>query len=417
VQTGVSTAFTVISQDQDLGKAFIQAGVNIAANVAGAKLANEIGAGFRGGDFGWVAHKLFHAILGAGIGAAANLEDPGKGALGGATAAIAETVVEQLPKDFSKELRKGIAVMSAATVALITGGDVNAAGLAATNAVENNHLRDVHTGQLANETSAEEFVETLLDEWVETYGEITDGKREKLREQFTSNYEMLKVMDFSRSALAPDQERFNHLAGLSRDEFVTEMMDTWAQQGKINEDTRPQAVANADKFYDEIQAKKVVLGAAAFLMAGAGGIRGVGKAPTPAAGKEPANHNAAKPATVDKKKSEAVKKTEKKDNAKVTREKRWMQLANEPNSQLPKEMVDHVKRHNGKKVKTRFGQELAHKPKKAAAQGNDYAEALPKTVADHRIEHRYLKERKTGTIINVPKNSEVKKIPLPQDKK
>ena len=89
---------------------------------------------------------------------------------------------------------------------------------------------------------------------------------------------------------------------------------------------------------------------------------------------------------------------------KVSRENRWLELANEPNSRLPKEMIDHINKHNGKGVSGRFGQELAHKPKKAAVQGHDYSEAIQKTAADHRgIQHRYLKERSTGTTISMPK--------------
>lgn len=88
----------------------------------------------------------------------------------------------------------------------------------------------------------------------------------------------------------------------------------------------------------------------------------------------------------------------------VSREQRWVDLANQPNSRLPKEVIDHVNRHDGKGVADRFGLELAHKPKRAASQGYDYSEAIPKTVADHRgIQHRYLKERSTGTTISMPK--------------
>jgi len=66
--------------------------------------------------------------------------------------------------------------------------------------------------------------------------------------------------------------------------------------------------------------------------------------------------------------------------------------------------MDHISRHQGKGMRDRFGKELAHPPKKPAIQGNDYSEALPKYAADHRgIQHRYLKERRTGTTISRPK--------------
>jgi len=100
--------------------------------------------------------------------------------------------------------------------------------------------------------------------------------------------------------------------------------------------------------------------------------------------------------------------------SKITREKRWLQLANESNSRLPKEVIDHINRHNGRKVSYRFGLELAHKPKKAACQGHDYKEAIPKTTADHRgIQHKFLKERKTGTTITIPTHPKEGKLSLP----
>jgi RHS repeat-associated protein len=87
----------------------------------------------------------------------------------------------------------------------------------------------------------------------------------------------------------------------------------------------------------------------------------------------------------------------------MSREERWLELANQRNSPLPKEVIDHINRHGGKGVADRFGLELAHQPRKAAAQGHDFSEAIPKTAADHRgVQHRYLKERTTGTTIRIP---------------
>ena len=91
---------------------------------------------------------------------------------------------------------------------------------------------------------------------------------------------------------------------------------------------------------------------------------------------------------------------------KTTREQRWVNLATEKNSRLPKEVVNHVLKTKGKGVSKVYGLELAHKPKKSFIQGHDYSEALPKTIADHRgLEHRFLKERKTGTVISKPKTA------------
>ena len=90
----------------------------------------------------------------------------------------------------------------------------------------------------------------------------------------------------------------------------------------------------------------------------------------------------------------------------VSREARWRRLAQAEHSRLPKEVVAHIDRHQGKKVSQVFGLELAHLPKKPTCRGHDYSEALPKTTADHRgLEHRFLKERTTGTVISKPKAS------------
>jgi hypothetical protein len=101
----------------------------------------------------------------------------------------------------------------------------------------------------------------------------------------------------------------------------------------------------------------------------------------------------------------------------TTREQRWLQLANDPNTTLPKEVVDHINRHGGRGVSQRFGLELAHLPGRAAAQGHDYAQAIPKFAADHRgIQHRYLQERSTGTTVKIPANKRSgRKLDLPPE--
>jgi len=88
----------------------------------------------------------------------------------------------------------------------------------------------------------------------------------------------------------------------------------------------------------------------------------------------------------------------------VTREQRWLDLAKQPNSKLPKQVKEHILRTGGKGVKEEFGLELAHRPKKSNAQGHDYSDAIPKLEVDHRgIEHAYLEERRTGTRIRIPR--------------
>jgi hypothetical protein len=112
-----------------------------------------------------------------------------------------------------------------------------------------------------------------------------------------------------------------------------------------------------------------------------------------------------------------------KSNEPVTREERWKQLANEPNSNLPKEVRDFIKRSGGKGVEEKFGLQLAHPPKRANAQGYDYREALPKHRSDHATQHRYLREHKHGTIIRIPKKGRTgtgpmtRPPPIPEPKK
>jgi RHS repeat-associated protein len=85
---------------------------------------------------------------------------------------------------------------------------------------------------------------------------------------------------------------------------------------------------------------------------------------------------------------------------KVTRAERWIQLAEEGNKNISKQQIDYINKNGGKDVYKNFGLELAHRPKRSAAQGFDY-KAMPKYSADHRgIEHRYLIERGTGTTFN-----------------
>jgi len=99
----------------------------------------------------------------------------------------------------------------------------------------------------------------------------------------------------------------------------------------------------------------------------------------------------------------------------VTREMRWVALAGEGN--LSKQETEFIGRHGGKGVRDVFGKELAHPPRRATAQGYDYGETIPKTMADHRgIQHRYLQERSTGTTIShAPKPRSGSALDLPPE--
>jgi uncharacterized protein RhaS with RHS repeats len=100
-------------------------------------------------------------------------------------------------------------------------------------------------------------------------------------------------------------------------------------------------------------------------------------------------------------------------SGKVTREKRWQQLAKE--GKPSKQETDYVNRNGGKGMRSTFGKDLAHPPKGSAAQGNDYSRANPSYAADHRgIQHRYLQERSTGTTISLtPKPRSGSALDLP----
>jgi hypothetical protein len=105
--------------------------------------AEKIGDWFQDQQINPLLHKALHGALRAALGALSNLKDPAAAALGGATAAIAELVVENLPDTIGQETRCNIAIMVSAAVALVCKQDVNAAILTATNAVENNNFINI----------------------------------------------------------------------------------------------------------------------------------------------------------------------------------------------------------------------------------------------------------------------------------
>ncbi|MBY0273453.1 MAG: DUF637 domain-containing protein [Alphaproteobacteria bacterium] len=142
IQTGVSTGFSIVSQDQSVGEALLQGAINIAASTAGGLGANTIGDWRDEGSIDALTHKVLHAGLGAGLGAASSLlDDPGKGALGGAIGGFfAELVAENTPSSMEPQTRADFGRAVGTVVAVAAGQDGNAALLAGTNAVMNNSL-------------------------------------------------------------------------------------------------------------------------------------------------------------------------------------------------------------------------------------------------------------------------------------
>ena len=101
-----------------------------------------------------------------------------------------------------------------------------------------------------------------------------------------------------------------------------------------------------------------------------------------------------------------IEKTAK--QTKMSREEHWQELAGD--GVLSKQETKHIEKTGGKGMQKTFGKELAHPPKQSNTRGHGYENAVPKTSADHRgIQHRYLKERKTGTTISPPKKKKGKK--------
>lgn len=120
--------------------------ISVEANVAGAYVANKIWELYASNQIDLITPKALHAVMGAGIGAAANMGDPLKGADGKAFDAVgAELVVENLPISMDPQHRADTGCMLGAVAALIAKKEVNAAVLAGTNAVENNFLNGEET--------------------------------------------------------------------------------------------------------------------------------------------------------------------------------------------------------------------------------------------------------------------------------
>jgi hypothetical protein len=91
----------------------------------------------------------------------------------------------------------------------------------------------------------------------------------------------------------------------------------------------------------------------------------------------------------------------------VTREKRWIQLADE--GKLPKQVTETIRRTVGKGIRDIHGLELAHLPGKPAYRGFDYSDALPKTTSIHRgSHHRFYKDLPNGGI-------QVRHVPKPEN--
>ncbi|HUX79212.1 MAG TPA: hypothetical protein VMW10_05650, partial [Alphaproteobacteria bacterium] len=196
IQTGVSTGFNAVTQDLGSKEALFQMLANVGANIAGSMAAEGIGDLRVDKQINGLTQTGGHVVLGALVGAASNLKDPLKGAIGGGMGAgIAEGIAGNLPSSLSDERRLDLAVLGGGIGAFIAGGDVNAAGVAGTIAVENNweKHKDVPSERPA------------LDR--ENYDTREAGET-KSKESFVEDYITLASPHWP-----PSESEFNYLTG------------------------------------------------------------------------------------------------------------------------------------------------------------------------------------------------------------
>jgi len=103
-----------------------------------------------------------------------------------------------------------------------------------------------------------------------------------------------------------------------------------------------------------------------------------------------------------------IKRLAKAEAARVTREGRLRQLADD--SKLGsrdrgwiKNEIRQVEEGNRTSLHNPPGKDLRHSPGRSNAQGYDYSETQLQDRATHRTQHRYLRETRTGTVIRRPK--------------
>jgi hypothetical protein len=151
VQAGVSSGMQVIAGQMSLKEALKQGVINVAANTAGELAANHLCKLYDSGKgpLGYVGHKAGHFLVGGTMGTAMGHEDPLNGFFsGGLAGAGTEMLVEVLPSSMSTTARSNMVKLAAGAGAMLMGGDVNIATMAASNAVENNaFLREAITAE------------------------------------------------------------------------------------------------------------------------------------------------------------------------------------------------------------------------------------------------------------------------------
>ncbi len=403
--TGTQTAVTsLVNQEApDLSQAARLMVANVVQGYAANKLGSarapnqETGATATAEPLDGTTHKILHAAVGAVAGAILDPHHMGRGALAGAIgASVAEAVAEGLTfkgaTDEEIQRNANTGKILAGIAALAVGQDVGISIHSGTTAIENNFLsrKDVLEAADSLLKSAEEI------DWVDVVDTVEVG---------------VDVATLGVAALAAPET-----AGISM-----------ATRAALKQYITKPGFSLAKKFVVSSGGKQLTTGSVKHLRTF---LRGMKQETTGTSILKPRTRTMAEDVKVAVVR-EPVKTSgrvesgsgnvmkSKVDSKSVSRSQRWLELAQDkPNkiSSLPKEVKNYVKKSGGRNIQNKFGLELAHKPKKAAAQGHDYSEALPKYTADHRgIQHRFLKESREGTVISKPKASrDTNKYSLPK---
>jgi hypothetical protein len=386
-----------------------------ASHAIGATLAHQIGQLYQGPDkLGYFTHKLAHFASGA-LSGTIMANDPFGGAFGAAFAEVAmeamvdakaeATAIKQenpnLPKE---ELEKQLhdRLMAKRFFSQVIGGFVG------TIAGKGNFSLAASTAAIALDYN---MMPTLLDEACREYYGLTTEALDA-RESGRTSPSIVMSIAIDEYAEGIEAERtLREQDDISIPERLASKFREWSLHKAIDEANEVIHQRNIHKATHRLMDGTSTAEDRQLLLLGVGQIassamiRGKSKPQTNQGAKPAAKISAAK-----------IRPFEAEDTLKVTREMRWRELATVKNSRLPKAVVNHIKKSDGKGVSRIFGLELAHKPGMANAQGHDYKSALPKTIADHRgIQHRFLREFKDGTtILKPPYSHGPNKLTLPK---
>lgn len=205
VQTAVSTSLALASGEKKMAQ-IIQQGIQGAvASVVQSFAAQHIGAAYKAGEIDTITHKLSHAIAG-GFAGALFADDPGQGALAGATGAvIAELVAEGLSEALTTQTSADLGRFAAGATALLAQQDVNTAIFAATTAVENNSKLSGNPDQRDGENGEKEDNAKQSDERGRTKDRTEGIKQKKPTTPTPLNTDFRKVEELVQKGIQKAQ--------------------------------------------------------------------------------------------------------------------------------------------------------------------------------------------------------------------